>query len=127
MGLTKTDTLGVRVDAFSEPEQLIRGGVSWGRGLENGWLAIDATATYGTLDGAFRPKVDATWGHRWSDNWTTTLQLQTGQGFTNDYYAKIAPSLIYNFRDDIKVHLGAVHALTGDRGSGLKLETWLTY
>lgn len=119
--------LGMRIDAFSAPETLLRGGISWGRGLETGWLAIDATATYGTNDSTFRPKVDATWGRNWSDKWTTSLQLQTGQGFTNDYYAKIAPSLIYNFNEDIKIHLGAVKGLTGDRGAGLKLETWLTY
>lgn len=120
-------SLGMRVDAFSEPETLLRGGVSWGRGLENGWLATDATATFGTKDDTFRPKIDFTWGHRWSDKWMTTLQLQTGQGFTNDYYAKIAPSLIYIYNEDINIHLGAVKGLTGDRGAGLKLETWLTY
>lgn len=119
--------LGVRADAFREPETLMRGGISWGRGIENGWLAIDATATFGTLDNTFRPKVDATWGYNWTDKWTTTVQLQTGQGFTNDYYAKIAPSLVYDLRENIKVHLGAVHALTGDRGSALKFETWLTF
>ncbi|MDE0985540.1 MAG: hypothetical protein OSA52_12970 [Yoonia sp.] len=55
------------------------------------------------------------------------MQLQTGQGFANDYYAKIAPSVTYNLRENIKLHLGAVHALTGDRGSALKFETWLTF
>lgn len=119
--------LGSRFDAEKSTETLLRGGISWGRGLENGWLAIDATASFGTEDGTFRPKVDATWGHRWSDKWMTTLQLQSGQGFTNDYYTKIAPSLIYNFNDDVAIHLGAVKGLTGDRGAGLKLETWLTY
>lgn len=118
---------GVRVDADHPTETLLRGGLSWGRGLDKGWLAIDASATYGTNERTFRPKVDMTWGHRWTEKWMTSLQLQTGQGFTNDYYAKIAPSLIYNFNDRIKIHLGAVHALTGDRGSGLKLETWMTF
>ena len=118
---------GLRADAAHPTETLLRGGLSWGRGLENGWLAVDATATYGTFARTFRPKVDLTWGHRWSEKWMTSIQIQTGQGFTNDYYAKIAPSIIYDLRENMKVHLGAVHALTGDRGSGLKLETWLTF
>tara|TARA_R110002051_G_scaffold93824_2_gene163606 strand:- start:19503 stop:20168 length:666 start_codon:yes stop_codon:yes gene_type:complete len=118
---------GVRVDAENPSEMLLRAGLSWGRGLTNGWIAVDALATYGTNARTFRPKIDVTWGRRWSERWTTSLQLQTGQGFTNDYYAKVAPSIIYDLKDNIQVHLGAVHALTGDRGSGLKFETWLTF
>lgn len=120
-------SLGARANTITETEALVRGGLSWGTGLENGWLSVDASATYGTDDNTFRPKIDATYGHRWTDKWTTSLQLQTGQGITNDYYAKIAPSVTYNLRENIKLHLGAVHALTGDRGSALKFETWLTF
>lgn len=119
--------LGVRIDPNANPETLMRGGVSWGRGMESGWLAIDASATFGTIDTDFRPKADFTWGQNWSDNWTTTFQLQTGQGITDDFYAKISPSIIYTLRDDIKIHLGGVQALTGDQGYGLKFETWLTF
>lgn len=122
-----TLSLGARANVQAQTETLVRGGLSWGIGLDTGLLAVEASATYGTDDRTFRPKVDATYGYRWSDKWTTSLQLQTGQGFTNDYYAKVAPSVTYNLRDDIKLHLGAVHALTGDRGSGLKFETWLTF
>lgn len=118
---------GVRADAYHPTETLLRGGLSWSRGLDTGWLAVDATATYGTNERTFRPKIDMTWGHQWGEKWMTSLQLQTGQGFTNDYYAKIAPSLIYSFNDRMKLHLGAVHALTGDRGSGLKAETWMSF
>ncbi|MDG1377072.1 MAG: hypothetical protein P8P56_08660 [Yoonia sp.] len=119
--------LGARADVNHTPEMLWRGGISWGYALKNGWLSIDATATYGTRDSTFRPKADVTWGHTWSEDWMTTLQLQTGQGFTNDVYAKIAPSLIYSYNDSVKLHLGAVKGLTGDRGAALKFETWLTF
>lgn len=118
---------GFRTDATRPDEILLRGGLSWGRGLSNGWLAVDASATFGTADATWRPKMDATWGHNWTDRWTTTLQLQTGQGFTNDYYAKISPSVIWSFNDDVRLSLGYVQALTGDGGAGLKLETWLTF
>ncbi len=119
--------LGSRMDTNRGAETLMRGGLSWGRGLANGWLAVDATATYSTHSGTFRPKIDATWGHRWNDRWRTMTQLQTGQGFTDDYYAKIALSVIYDFSDHVKLHLGSVHAMTGDKGSALRLETWLTF
>ena len=118
---------GVRARDGDPTETLLRGGFSWGRGLSNGWLAVDASATYGTIDTTWRPKMDATWGRNWNDSWTTTFQIQTGQGWTNDYYAKISPSVIYTFRPNLKVALGAVQGLTGDRGSALKLETWLTF
>jgi hypothetical protein len=57
----------------------------------------------------------------------TILQLQTGQGFTDDYYAKIAPSIVYEWSDKMNFQLGLVQGLTGDKGAGLKFETWLTY
>ncbi len=122
-----TLSLGARANILGQTDTLIRGGMSWGKGLENGWLSIDASATWGTHDPVFRPKIDATYGHNWSDKWTTSIQLQTGQGFTNDYYAKVVPSASYKFRDDLRVSVGGVQALTGDRGFGLKVETWLTF
>lgn len=120
-------SFGARADAYHPTETLLRGQLSWGRGIEDGWLAIDASATYGTADSTFRPKIDATWGQSWSDDWTTILQLQTGQGFTDDYYAKIAPSIVYKWSDKMNFQLGLVQGLTGDKGAGLKFETWLTY
>ena len=50
-----------------------------------------------------------------------------GQGFTDDYYAKIAPSIVYEWSDKMNFQLGLVQGLTGDKGAGLKFETWLTY
>lgn len=118
---------GLRATAGAPSETLLRGGFSWGRGLSNGWLAVDASATIGTIDTTWRPKVDATWGRNWDDRWTTTLQLQTGQGWTDDYYAKISPTVIWTWTPNRKVALGLVQGLTGDRGAAMKLETWLTF
>ncbi len=118
---------GLRATDRQPTETLLRGGFSWGRGLETGWLAVDASATIGTIDTTWRPKMDATWGRNWTDSWTTTLQLQTGQGWTNDFYAKISPTVIWNWKPNAKIALGAVQGLTGDRGAALKLETWLTF
>ena len=118
---------GYRLNADTTTEVLMRMGLSLGRGLDKGWLAADISATIGTVDTTWRPKADFTWGRSWSDRWTTTLQLQTGQGFFDDYYAKYSPTVILSVTDRIKINLGAVKALTGDGGSALKLETWLTF
>ena len=118
---------GVSVKRDQPIAAIMRGGMSWGRGITNGWLAIDASATLGTIDTTWRPKIDATWGRNWTDKWTTTLQLQTGQGWTDDYYAKLSPTAIYSVRPNIKFALGAVQGLTGDRGAALKLETWFSF
>ena len=118
---------GYRLNPDTSTEALMRVGLSLGRGLDNGWLAADISATIGTVDTTWRPKADFTWGRSWSPRWTTTLQLQTGQGFFDDYYAKYSPTIIYSVTDRIKINFGAVKALTGDRGSALKAETWLTF
>ncbi|MCF7699322.1 hypothetical protein [Loktanella sp. M215] len=118
---------GYRLNPDASTEALMRIGLSVGRGLNKGWLAADTSATFGTLDTIWRPKADFTWGRSWSDRWTTTLQLQTGEGYYDDYYAKISPTAIFSLSDRFKINLGAVKALTGDGGSAMKLETWLTF
>ncbi len=119
--------LGTRLQMGQPTEYQIRAGASWGRGLTNGWLAADAYTTIGTRDRTLRPKLDLTWGHHWSESWTTSLQLQSGQGSSGDYYVKIVPSVIYSLRPDIQIQVGAVQALTGDKGAGLKVETWFRF
>lgn len=118
--------LGGRVDPLNPVEYLTRGGVSWGRGLDAGWLAVDASATYGNIDQVWRPKADFTWGHHLTDRWTVMAQLQTGQGYDDDTYAKVNPAVIFHINDRYSISVGAVHALTGDRGSALKLDLWTT-
>ncbi len=119
--------LGARVDALNPMEKLMKGGLSWGRGLETGWLAVDYSATYGDIDQVFRSKTDFTWGYNLSERWTTTLQLQTGEGFTDDFYAKVSPSILFMVNDRYRISVGAVQALTGDNGSALKLDLWTTF
>lgn len=118
---------GARIDEYSPLEWMVRGGFSWGRGLDNGWLAIDTTASYGTVDQSFRPKADFTWGHHLNDRWTVSLQLQTGEGYSDDYYAKISPAISFALNDEYRVSIGAVQGLTGDQGSALKVELWRTH
>jgi len=118
---------GARVVEFNPRENLLQGVLFWGRGYHAGWFAIDYTATRGDITEMFRSKTDFTWGHHLSDRWTTTLQLQTGEGFSGDFYAKINPAVIWTINENHRVSLGAVQALTGDEGSALKLNIWSTF
>lgn len=118
---------GYRLNTDTSTEALMRMGLSLGRGLDAGWLSLDASATFGTRDSVWRPKMDLTWGHAFAERWTGTLQLQTGQGYYDDYYAKVSPTIIFSVRDNFKVNVGAVKAFSGDGGSALKLETWLIF
>ncbi len=118
---------GARVDEFNPLERLVQGGLFWGHGYDKGWYAIDFTGTYGNIDTIFRSKADFTWGYNISDRWTTTLQLQTGEGFSDDVYAKINPAVLFTINDTHRISLGAVKALTGDEGSALKLNIWSTF
>ena len=119
--------LGYRRNPDGSEEALIRPSLSVGQGLPNGWLAFDGSATWGLSDRTWRPKGDFTWGRSWTDRLTTTFQIQTGTGFSGDHYAKISPTVVWSLTPAIKVNLGAVQALTGDRGGALKFETWLTF
>ena len=118
---------GIRSNGLSETETLMRAGLSWGMGFDNGWLAVDGYATLSNADDKLRPKLDLTGGYRWSDTVELSVQLQTGQGTTDDFYAKLVPSISYQLNETIGLHLGAAQALTGDRGAGLKFETRLTF
>ncbi|KJZ20773.1 hypothetical protein [Loktanella sp. S4079] len=118
--------LGARADAINPVEQLTRGGISWGRGLSNGWLAMDASATVGDIDRIWRAKADFTWGRNLGDHWMVIGQIQTGQGYDDDTYAKLNPSIVWRINDKYAISLGAVQAVTGDRGSALKLDLWST-
>ncbi|MEL6681689.1 MAG: hypothetical protein AAFQ09_03480 [Pseudomonadota bacterium] len=118
---------GARVDEYNPRENLTQGGLFWGRSYTSGWYALDYTATYGELTEAFRSKADLTWGHNLTARWTTTLQLQTGEGFSGDVYAKINPSVIFTLTENHRISLGAVKGLTGDGGSALKLNIWSTF
>ncbi len=119
--------LGGRVDDLSLIDPLIQGGLSWGRGLDNGWLAVDASATRSSTDPTFRPKVDLTWGSNLKDDWTSLVQLQIGRGLDDTTYTKIQPAIIYNVNDTARISLGSTKALSDDSESTLKLDLWLTF
>lgn len=119
--------LGTTILPNEEQDLTFRATFHWGRGLETGWLAIDAEASFGLDQNLQQTKIDATWGYRINDSWTSATQFQVGTGLTGDTYAKIAPSIIWEARDNLQLRAGLVQALTGDYGTGLSLQSWVTF
>jgi len=115
---------GIRTDYLTEFDPLWRGGLSWGRGLPNGWLAIDASAIYSQTDQVWRKKVDYTWGHHLTDRWSGMLQIQTGRSFDDRDFAKLAPAMIFNLNDTIRVSLGGMQELRDSDAAGIRLSVW---
>ena len=109
------------------PDPRIQLGFSWCHGWDNAWATIVTNSTYSTTDQTTFHTLDATYGWRPTDNIATIFQLQTVTGETVDFYAKIAPSVAYTFGDHLTVELGLIQALTGDRGTGLRLGTWIEF
>lgn len=102
-------------------------GLHWGYGMDRGWLAADATTVFGLAGGEREGKLELTWGREVTDRWTGLLQLQGGIGFSGDTYAKVTPSVMYELSDSTRLRAGLVQALTGDKGSALTVEVWLSF
>lgn len=118
---------GLRDAPGEDPDYLMRGGVSWGRGLNQGWLAIDASATVAQSDHVYRPKADFTWGHNLTDDWATMLQLQTGEGTDGAPFARISPAIIYSVTETARVTLGLVQPLNGSGEASIRVGIWASY
>ena len=118
---------GAELVPFAEPAPLMRGGLSWGRGLEHGWIGLDASATYHRAEQVFAPKADFTWGRNLTDRWTVILQFQTGKSKEDFDYARIEAAVAFSVFDDMRITLGAVQPLTGDEPGALRLGLWQSF
>ncbi len=125
--LAFSTALGVTRVPDGETLPTLRLGAHWGQGLPRGWLAVDATALQ-TIEGTLpQTKIDMSFGHRFNDDWTGVLSGLVGTGLDGDFYAKVGPSVIYKVSESVSIRVGTIHALTGDEGSGLTVETWWTF
>jgi hypothetical protein len=106
---------------------LLRLGLAWGHGLENGWLAAETAAIYAPLSQSFETKFDATWGWHVSSHISSIMQVNLGTGSQGDFYAKLAPSAVWSVTEKFKVEVGFVQALTGDQGTGMRIGAWYEF
>jgi len=116
-------------------------GLSWGRGLKNGWLAVDAFAIIAVNKEipAFAPaftghfnshfKADFTWGMKPTDRLMLIWQLQTGIPADGENYVKLSPSVVWSIgkANNTKVEIGLVKGLTGDDTESLKIGLWKSF
>ena len=116
-----------RIDGLAETDPLVLAGLSWGEGLPSGWLAIDAQVAFAPRRGTAERKIDLTFGHDWSGRWSGYLLLTAGTGHAGDLYAKLSPTAVLRLTDSTRITFGLTQALTGDRGTGLSLGTWLEF
>ncbi len=116
--------IGARTDFELEFDYLQRGSLSWGRGLDSGWLALDLSATYNRNDQLYRPKADFTWGRNLNDTWTTMLQLQSGETMEDDLFVKLSPAIVYGINDTLRISLSGTGPLKGNAERSIRLGVW---
>lgn len=110
-------------------------GLSWGRGLKKGWLAVDAFAVSVIKSSIFVPNqagtsynIDFTYGQKPSDRLMLIWQLQTGKTTNGPTYVKFAPSLVWAFEGGkTSVEVGLIKGLTGDKTQSVKLGIWKSF
>ena len=119
--------LGATIMPDDEVEPSLRLGLSYGYGLSTGWLSVDADVVQSLGSDRRQSKLAVTWGHELTEDWTAILEAQIGTGLTGDFYAKITPSVAWEYSDRLTIRMGATRALTGDRGMGLMVQTWWTF
>ncbi|MEM6579199.1 MAG: hypothetical protein AAF678_11960 [Pseudomonadota bacterium] len=120
----------------------IRPALTWGRGFSyaemSGWMSIDSRlVVQDTFDGVFEN--DFTLGLNSGPRSMVILQLQTGQPFQTresvqsgqadfgEFFAKIAPSYVYEFKASRRIQLGLISGITGTDEFKLKLGFWLDF
>lgn len=116
-----------QIDGQPGTEPLMMAGVSWGRGIQDGWLTTEAQVAFRPESDRMEGKVDFTWGRRLGDRWTGYFMVTAGEGHTGDFYAKVSPNAILEVSDKVRLSMGLTQALTGDLGTGLTLSAWLDF
>lgn len=106
-----------------EPMVAVQAGVSLGRGLARGWVAVDMLAEVGS--GGYRLKAEATAGYRLRERWTVMMQGHVAIGMGHPGLA-LAPSVVWQARRGLKLQAGLHHDLRGRR-SVAKLATWMEF
>ncbi|KPP89594.1 MAG: hypothetical protein HLUCCA08_09825 [Rhodobacteraceae bacterium HLUCCA08] len=108
-------------------QHLVGGGLAWGKGFDQGWIAIEARLMSRLDAPRTEGKLDLTAGRHFNDGWSGMVQLQAGTGHAGDAYAKIAPTAIWHATERFDMTFGLVQGLTGDKGTGLTLGGWLRF
>ncbi|NHX27731.1 hypothetical protein HA397_27680 [Escherichia coli] len=91
-----------------------------------GWWSLDGRADLG-FDHNSAGQLDATAGLHLSEQGMIILQLQGGAGQGMDSYVNLAPSYAHKLGKSTHIELGLTTGVVGDRDTGLKLGSWLSF
>ena len=119
--------VGRTIMPSDEVQGSLRAGVHLGYGMESGWIAVDADLVQFIGTGELQGKLAGTWGVDLNARWTAIFEAQVGTGLTGDVYAKVSPSIAWHPNERWTLRIGLAHALTGDRGTGFMVQTWLEF
>ncbi|SMC91302.1 hypothetical protein [Primorskyibacter flagellatus] len=106
-----------------DTQTVLRPGISWGRGLDKGWMAADALAEI-QMTGATDLKLDLTLGLKDDRGRMLILQLQTGKPFGRAATAQLAPSVVVPFGKSRHLEVGASADLLERRNFRIKFGLW---
>ena len=122
--------LGFHFDSLGQKTPITRLGFSIGQGLETkwgpGWMQLE-TAVEKRKARARTLKADLTFGVSPNAKATWIMEIQTqkaGAGLTN---VTLAPSYVRKITKKSSVVLGIDHKIRGQRVSGLRFGTWLSF
>ncbi|WP_238365885.1 hypothetical protein [Mesobacterium pallidum] len=101
-------------------------GLSWGRSLPGGWLAVDTRALASPDGRAVEAKLDVTWGQALRPGLDAMVQLHASHD-GDALSASLVPSAIVALREGVRLNLGITQGLTGQAETGVKMGLWLDF
>lgn len=108
------------------PAPAVRATLHWGRGLESGWLALDAELVARPGHDGRAAKLDATWGRRLAREWSAILLFTAGADGDGETYGSVTPSITWQASDRTTLRLGLTRRLSAPE-TGLAAQLWLTF
>lgn len=105
-------------------DAVLRPGLSVGWGLENGWLSADGFAEIHLGGSQTDFKLDITWGRNLPRDRKVLLQIQTGAVAGEPSFIRLAPSMVFPLRDQLRIETGISLGLVGDDSVGILFGIW---
>ncbi|MGR3375206.1 hypothetical protein [Salipiger abyssi] len=105
-------------------QSVLRPGLSVGLGLRNGWLSAEGLAEISPRKSAADFKLDLTWGWNLGRDRKLMLQMQTGQPYGKEAFARFASSIVLPLTTAFSAEIGGSWDLAGADTFGVLLGVW---
>ncbi|MGB5865799.1 MAG: hypothetical protein WBG95_16040 [Sulfitobacter sp.] len=103
---------------------LLRPGLSWGRGLQNGWVGAVSSYSFRS-DGGDLAKLDVTRGFNHAGGSLSIFQIQSSKPSDGKISVSLVPSYVKKLSENVFFEVGANYSLTGDPRT-FKLGLWFS-